>query len=166
MHRGCVFSVLLSAMILPPAEVQAQTTTQSPAQTPTAPQSAGGTSSGQAHTIAVTFDYDFDKTPACSAKVTQKCVKEFVIYDISGGPNHPFKIGTVALPDNPVGNKQGISGKSDSRVFESGQHLIAVTAQEPAAASSSQSGKQPGSGQQSKPLESPAAACTTWVTIP
>lgn len=160
--------LLLSAIILPLAEVRAQTPTpsqSSPAETPTAPQSAGSTSN-KSHTITVTFDYDFDRTPACSAKVTQKCVKQFVIYDISGGADKPFEIGTVALPANPKGKAQGISGKSDPRVFESGKHLIAVTAQEPPAAPSSQSSKRPTTGAQSKPLESSAADCTTWVEIP
>lgn len=36
------------------------------------------------HTIVVTFDYDFTAVPACSEKVTKKCIAKFVVYDISG----------------------------------------------------------------------------------
>jgi hypothetical protein len=107
------------------------------------------------HTISVTFDYDFDRTPACTAKIQHRCVKQFVIYDISSGSNHAYPIGVVALPDGPYGQKRGIVGKTDPHVFESGKHIIAVTAQEP----------EP----QPRPLESNTAgctSCTTWVNIP
>lgn len=36
------------------------------------------------HTITVKFDYNFTSTPACSQKVTKKCIAKFVVYDISG----------------------------------------------------------------------------------
>lgn len=141
----------------PPAQAP---TEENPGNTkaPPAPQSATAAPSVP-HTISVKFDYDFDQTPACSSKITHKCVNQFVIYDISGGPDKPFRIGTVPVPDNPTGKKQGITGKSDPRIFEPGRHLIAVTAEEAEPAS-------PAGGSQSKPLESPVAACTTWVTIP
>lgn len=149
-----------------PPPAQSHPAGNSKSETPSPPQTTASSSSSQPHAIAVTFDYDFGATPACTSKVTQKCVKQFVIYDISAGADMPYKIGTVPLPDNPVGKKQGITGKSDPSVFEPGKHLIAVSAQGPEPASSSQSGKQPESGPQSKPIESPPAACTTWVTIP
>jgi hypothetical protein len=148
---------------------------QQPAQTPpnTQPPAPGQSSTPAPpvpHTIAVKFDYDFNQTPACTPQVTQECVKQFVIYDISSGPQNAFKIGTVALPDNPVGKRPGITGKSDSRVFESGKHLIAVAAQEPATAPPGQArGKQVTGGPQPVPPESTmsaCASCTTWVTIP
>jgi hypothetical protein len=77
------------------------------------------------HSVTVTFDYDFGLTPACSKKITKGCVEQFVAYDISAGANHSSKLD-----------------------FESGKHLISVTAQGP-------------DGRQSR-----KSICTTWVTIP
>jgi len=143
------------------AHVQKPPLTQSapPAQQPpTHPDSSSVQSPTQepvAHTISVSFDYDFDRTPACTEKITRRCVQRFVVYDISSGANHAYPIGTVALPDHPYGQKRAIPGKTDPHVFESGRHLIAVTAQEP----------EP----QPHPLESNTvgcASCTTWVNIP
>ena len=96
------------------AQTQQQAPTlQQPAQTPPntqppAPVQSSTPAPPVPHTIAVKFDYDFNQTPACTAQVTQECVKQFVIYDISSGPQNAFKIGTVALPDNPVGKRPGI----------------------------------------------------------
>lgn len=127
-------------------------------QPPTHPDSSSVQSPTQgpvAHTISVSFDYDFDQTPACTEKITRRCVQRFVVYDISSGANHAYPIGTVALPDHPHGQRRAILGKTDPHVFESGRHLIAVTAQEP----------EP----EPHPLESNSvgcASCTTWVDIP
>ncbi len=145
------------------AQVQTPAPTQSapPAQespTPTNPGSSSTQSPTQApvpHTISVSFDYDFDRTPACTEKITRRCVQKFVIYDISSGANHAYPIGTVALPDHPYGQRRAIVGKTDPHVFESGRHLIAISAQEP----------EP----QPHPLESNTVgctSCTTWVNIP
>jgi len=143
------------------APVQTPVPTQSapPAQdSPTHPASSSAGSATQApvpHTISVSFDYDFDRTPACTEKIKRHCVKQFVVYDISGGANHAYQIGIVALPDHPFGQRRAIVGKTDPHVFESGRHLIAITAQE--------------EGAQPHPLESNTigcVSCTTWVTIP
>jgi len=40
---------------------------------------------GSQHTIAVTLNYDFTVDNACSSSVTTGCVKQFNIYDITGG---------------------------------------------------------------------------------
>jgi hypothetical protein len=45
------------------------------------------------HTIVVTFDYDFTAVPACSEKVSKKCIAKFVVYDISG--EKPYKLFTI-----------------------------------------------------------------------
>ena len=37
------------------------------------------------HSVAVTLNYDFSVDNACSSSVTTGCVKQFNIYDISGG---------------------------------------------------------------------------------
>jgi hypothetical protein len=134
------------------ASASSKAATPAPPSAPSAPAASPGP---VPRTISVTFDYDFDRTPACTEKVTRRCIKQFVLYDISSGANHPYQIGTVALPDQPYGQKRGIPGKTDPHVFQSGKHLIAVTAQEP----------EP----QPHPLESNTAgcfSCTIWVNIP
>jgi len=100
------------------------------------------------HSVTVTFDYDFGLTPACSKKITKGCVEQFVAYDISAGANHSSMLFPIPLPSNPVGAVHGIIATSPKLDFESGKHLISVTAQGP-------------DGRQSR-----KSICTTWVTIP
>jgi len=83
------------------------------------------------HTILVTFDYDFAVTPACSPTVTQKCVKQFNIYDISPGIPKRTMIGSIAVPLNATGLVRGISGKTEPFQFNPGRHRLAVSAQMP-----------------------------------
>jgi len=40
---------------------------------------------GSQHTVSVTLNYDFRVANACSASVTTGCLKQFNIYDITGG---------------------------------------------------------------------------------
>ena len=40
---------------------------------------------GSQHTVSVTLNYDFSVDNACSASVTTGCVKQFNIYDMTGG---------------------------------------------------------------------------------
>ena len=40
---------------------------------------------GLQHTVSVTLNYDFSVDNACSASVTTGCLKQFKIYDITGG---------------------------------------------------------------------------------
>ena len=80
------------------------------------------------HTVTVTFDYDFRKTPACPPKVAGKtCVKQFQVYDVSGGQ---YKLFVIPAPIGATGVVKGISGQSAPRGFEPGTHFIAVTAQD------------------------------------
>jgi hypothetical protein len=106
---------------------------------------AGGAQNG-AHKIKVTFNYDFGSTPACSAKVAQRCVKDFVLYDISAGIQKRTQLTTIPLPANPKGLVKGITATTPSLPFESGKHFIGVVARAP-------------SGAESK-------LCTAWVTVP
>jgi hypothetical protein len=105
------------------------------------------------HTITVTFDYDFRLTPACTARVTKNCVQEFVVYDISAGASKAkrYKLFTVPLPPNPSGMIHGIQATGPPLDFESGKHLLGVTALEP--------GTNPNN-------ESLPQACSTWITVP
>jgi hypothetical protein len=98
------------------------------------------------HTITVKFDYDFTTTHACSQKVTKKCIAKFVVYDISGGK--PYKLFEIPVPADASGAMKGISAESQPLLFESGKHLVAVTAQKD-------------SGE-----ESSAPASAVWVKIP
>jgi len=145
----------LSSSVQTPGPAQsaptAPETPPNPASSPAGPATQGPVP----HRISVTFDYDFDRTPACTEKIKRRCVQQFVVYDISAGPSHPYQIGVVALPDHPFGQRRAIPGKTDPHIFESGRHLIAVTAQEP----------EP----QPHPLESNTvgcASCTAWVKLP
>ena len=79
------------------------------------------------HTITVKFDYNFTPTPACSQKVTKKCIAKFVVYDISGGK--PYKLFEIPVPADASGAVKGISAESQPLLFEPGKHLVAVTAQ-------------------------------------
>ena len=122
----------------------------------TSGQASSSTQGGQSattshgwHFVSVTFDYDFTKTPACSATVKTVCVEEFVAYDISAGVKHRTKLFEIPLPPKPVGLVHGITGKSPAKLdFESGKHLISVSACEP-------------DGRESR-----HRACTTWIDIP
>ena len=90
-------------------------------------QPARQTQQAGAHSINVIFDYDFKKTPACSPKGTSKtCVKQFNVYDISGGR---YKLFSIPAPEGATGVVKGITGKSPSRHFEPGTHFIAVAAE-------------------------------------
>jgi len=98
------------------------------------------------HTITMKFDYDFTAMPACSQKVSKKCIAKFVVYDISGGK--PYKLFTIPVPPDASGAVKGISGESQPLLFEPGKHLIGVAAQKD-------------SGEESSPF-----ASAVWVTIP
>lgn len=104
------------------------------------------------HVVTVTFNYDFSRTPSCSAKVTKGCVIQFNVYDISqdvdnpGEPKHPVELFTIAAQPGQTKPRHGLTGKSDHLLFANGRHAIAVTA---ATAGS----------------ESLMKACTTWIDI-
>jgi len=100
------------------------------------------------HKISFTFDYDFGATPACSRKVTTGCVQQFNLYDISQGTTKRVKLGSIPVPAGASGQVKGISGITEPLLFNSGKHLIAVTAQLP-------------DGSESNPRK-----CTTIVEIP
>lgn len=81
------------------------------------------------HSITVKFDYDFTKTPACSAKVTTGCVQKFDVYDISG--EKPYLLFSVPAPANAQGAMKGITATSPRMLFAIGKHRIGVSAQMP-----------------------------------
>jgi hypothetical protein len=83
------------------------------------------------HKISFTFDYDFGAIPACSRTVTKACVQQFNLYDISQGTSKRVKLGSIPVPDGASGQVKGISGATEPLLFNSGKHMIAVTAQLP-----------------------------------
>jgi hypothetical protein len=83
------------------------------------------------HKITFTFDYDFRITPACSPQIKQACVQQFNFYDISQGIAKRVKLGSMPVPSGASGLVKGISGTTEPLLFNSGRHLLAVSAQMP-----------------------------------
>jgi hypothetical protein len=81
------------------------------------------------HSITLTFDYDFTKTPACSENVKKQCVAKFSVYDISG--DKPYFLFSAPVPDGAHGVMKGITATSPRMLFAVGKHRIAVSAQQP-----------------------------------
>ena len=81
-------------------------------------------------TIKVKFDYDFSRFPACSAKVTQKCVQEFNVYEVSAKP--PIFLFSIPVPPHAKGKMTGITGSAPQKhSFFTGPHRFGVTAKGP-----------------------------------
>ena len=90
---------------------------------------AVGHSQEVTHRISFTFDYDFRITPACPQAGKNPCVLQFNFYDISHGIANRVKLGSVPVPVGASGLVKGISGTSDALLFNSGRHMVAVSAQ-------------------------------------
>jgi len=120
----------------PPQQEQSQAP-QSPSSQLKKPQPSNAPSPS-VHVVTVNFDYDFTKVPACSPKITTKnCIKQFDVYDISGGHQKLF---SIPAPTGVSGVVKDITGKSPRLVFEPGPHIIAVTAESAAGAESEVTG--------------------------
>ena len=79
------------------------------------------------HTVTVKFDYDFAKSPSCTEKPALKtCVKQFNVYDVSGGR---FRLFSIPVPNGATAAVKGITGQSPARIFLPGTHFIAVAAE-------------------------------------
>lgn len=109
---------------------------------------SGALHSQSTHKITFSFDYDFGITPPCSSRVKQECVQQFILYDISAGIPKRVKLATFAAPDGATGFVKGISGKTESLLFNPGKHMLAISAQMP------------------NGLETDLSKCTTIVKIP
>ena len=86
------------------------------------------TAAGSQHTVAVTLNYDFSVDNACSSSVTTGCVKQFNIYDVTGGGT-PVKLFSIAAPGGANSAVTGITGTSGPVTLKSGVHTFAATAQ-------------------------------------
>jgi hypothetical protein len=98
------------------------------AQSQTPAPTAASTGSAK-HVITLTFDYDFTKTPACSATVKVHCVAKFSVYDISS--HKPYFLFFAPVPNGAHGLTKGITATSPQLLFAVGKHRIAVSAVEP-----------------------------------
>jgi hypothetical protein len=81
-------------------------------------------------TVKVKFDYDFSRFSACSAKITQRCVQQFNVYEVSAKP--PIFLFSIPLPRKTKGLVKGITGSGpQKRSFLTGPHRFGVTAKGP-----------------------------------
>jgi hypothetical protein len=134
-RRGQVFSADARVAAIPPvtafkqAPARPATGATAPQATQTSPVATPPATPSAKHSITVKFDYDFSRSPVCSAKVTSKCVQQFNVYDVSGGPQHRVKLFSVPVPAGASGQMKGITATSPQLVFEPGTHFFAVTAQ-------------------------------------
>jgi hypothetical protein len=103
------------------------------------------------HRVTVKFDYDFSKSPVCTKKIKRGCVAQFMLYDVSLGVPKRTKLATIPVPDRANGFVPGITWTTDCLVFESGQHRLAVRAQD-------------ASGVESRVKQ--CDSCTTIIEIP
>jgi hypothetical protein len=109
---------------------------------------AGGTKKPPSrHRITFTFDYDFRVTPACSPKVTQECIQQFNLYEISPGISNRVKLGSIPAPVGATSYVKGISATTKPFLWVPGKHRLAVSAQMP------------------NGLESDLSKCTTMIKI-
>ncbi len=150
MHRaGLIVDLIVVSLLMPATSVagprilfasraeQSASSNGPKSQQQATPQGANGQTKSQEpapagaamHSITLTFDYDFTKTPACSEKVKKKCVAKFSVYDISG--DKPFFLFSAPVPEGAHGLMKGITATSPRMLFAVGKHRIAVSAQEP-----------------------------------
>lgn len=80
------------------------------------------------HTVTATLNYDFTVDNACSASVTTGCVKQFNIYDLTGGGT-PVRLFSIAAPSGANSAVTGITGTSGLVTLKAGVHTFAATAQ-------------------------------------
>jgi hypothetical protein len=92
--------------------------------------STAGQEEGVTRSLTVTFDYYFGLWPACSATVTQKCIKQFNVYDVSAGTaGQRTRLFVIPVDPAAKGLAKGITGTSPVLLFKPGKHWIAVVAQ-------------------------------------
>jgi hypothetical protein len=88
----------------------------------------GDTEKPSRHRITFTFNYDFAVTPACSPKVTQECIQQFNLYEISAGISNRKKLGSIPVSVGAAGYVKGISVTTKPFLWLSGKHWLAVSA--------------------------------------
>jgi hypothetical protein len=89
---------------------------------------AGSAAAQTTHTVKVTMNYDFTVDNGCSSTVTTGCLKQFNIYDTTGGGT-PVKLFSITAPSGANTAVTGITGTSAAVTLKSGVHTFAATAQ-------------------------------------
>lgn len=89
---------------------------------------AGLASAQTTHTVTVKLNYDFTVDNGCSSTVTSGCLKQFNIYDTTGGGT-PVKLFSIPAPSGANTAVTGITGTSPAVTLKSGVHTFAATAQ-------------------------------------
>lgn len=80
------------------------------------------------HKLSVTFNYDFTDAKGCKNKQTGRCVKRFIIYDVTD-PNNPVRLFSIGVPANVKKIIYQIKGSSPTLTLDDGIRTFAATAQ-------------------------------------
>jgi hypothetical protein len=83
----------------------------------------------QQHTVTATLDYDFKKLHSCSEKETSGCIKQFNIYELTGGPTAMRKLFSFPAPTGEKKMKKKITGTSGPLDLLPGVHMFGATAE-------------------------------------
>ena len=78
------------------------------------------------HTLVVSLDYDFTKQHACTERETKNCIKQFNVYELTGGQR--LRLFSFSVPAGAHGPVKGIKGTSAVLMLNAGDHIIGVTA--------------------------------------
>ena len=89
---------------------------------------SGATETPSQHKISVKFNYDFTYAKGCKEKETGRCVKRFVIYDVTD-PKNPVRLFSIAVPAKVKKMIYQIKGSSPMLNLNDGVHTLAAVAQ-------------------------------------
>ena len=92
-----------------------------------APSAAASGPQTAVHSIAVAFNYDFTKNPACDSTMAKGCVAKFEVFDISL-PEKPYLLFTIAIPPGAAGKTNPIKASGPRMSFVVGKHRLGVSA--------------------------------------
>jgi hypothetical protein len=79
------------------------------------------------HIVTATLNYDFTVDNACSATVTTGCIKQFNVYDLTGGGK--VLLFSITAPSGASSPVNGITGTSGALTLKAGQRTFGATAQ-------------------------------------
>jgi len=83
----------------------------------------------QQHTVTATLDYNFKRLHSCSAKETTGCVKQFNIYELTGGPTPMRKLFSFPAPSAEKKLVKKITATSGPVDLMPGVHMFGATAE-------------------------------------
>jgi hypothetical protein len=79
------------------------------------------------HTVTATLNCDFTVDNACSTTVTTGCLKQFNVYDLTGGGK--ILLFSISAPAGATNAVSGITGTSGLLTLKAGNHTFGATAQ-------------------------------------